>query len=58
MEKDISTIYIRTLTQQHKLMGIESPRHPLFSIMRFEDFPKIVNESNINYKGICFDSLP
>jgi len=47
MEKDISTIYIKTLTQQHKLMGIAPPRHPLFSIMRFEDFPKIVNEERV-----------
>lgn len=47
MNNDISTIHIKTLTQQHKLMGMEKPRYPLFSIMRFEDFPKIVNDERV-----------
>lgn len=47
MNNDIATIHIKTLSQQHKVMGMEKPRHPLFSVMRFEDFPKIVNEERI-----------
>jgi len=47
METDIQTIHIKTLTQLHGLMGVEKPRHPLFSIMRFEDFPKIENKERV-----------
>ncbi|TFB32128.1 AraC family transcriptional regulator [Pedobacter alluvionis] len=31
------------MSQQHDLLGIAKPRHPLFSMIRFEDFPKIKN---------------
>ncbi len=44
---DDSFIHIKTLSQQHQLLGIESPKHPLFSIMRFEDIPKIENEERV-----------
>lgn len=43
MKDDHQTIHIKTISQQHELLGILKPRHPLFSIIRFEDFPKIEN---------------
>ncbi|MDR2916286.1 MAG: helix-turn-helix transcriptional regulator [Tannerella sp.] len=36
--------HIKTLSQQHRTLGIASPKHPLFSIVRFENIPKIENE--------------
>lgn len=47
MNKDIVTIYIETLLQQHQLLGIAKPKHPLFSILSFEDFPKLYNEQRV-----------
>ncbi len=44
---DDNFIHIKTLTQQHRMLGIESPKHPLFSIMRFEDIPKFENEQRV-----------
>lgn len=46
-KQDIVTIHIQTLSQQHQLLGVPKPKHPLFSILRFEDFPKIENEHRI-----------
>ncbi len=34
---NLLTIHIRSLAEQHKLSGLGKPRHPLFSILRFED---------------------
>ncbi len=47
MVNDNDFIHIKTLSQQHKILGIESPKHPLFSIMRFEDIPKMENEQRV-----------
>lgn len=38
---DILTIANKTLAQQHQLMGAAKPKHPMFSVIRFEDVPKI-----------------
>ena len=40
MNKYTSTLHIKTLSQLHQYLGIAKPKHPLFSILRFEDFPK------------------
>jgi AraC family transcriptional activator of pobA len=34
-------IHIETVAQMHQMLNVAKPRHPLFSILRFEDFPKI-----------------
>lgn len=47
MNNDILTIHFETISQQHQLMGIAKPKHPLFSIIRFEDIPKIENEQRV-----------
>ena len=44
---DVPFIHIKTLSQQHRMSGIESPKHPLFSLMRFEDFPNSENEQRV-----------
>lgn len=46
------TIHVKSITQIHQSMGIEKPRHPLFSIIRFEDLKQIT--SDIRYR-LIFD---
>ncbi|TDQ11228.1 helix-turn-helix domain-containing protein [Pedobacter metabolipauper] len=47
MSNDHLTIHFKTISHQHQLLRIAKPKHPLFSIIRFEDFPKIKNEGRI-----------
>lgn len=49
MSDDTLTIHLKTISQQHQLMGIAKPKHPLFSIVRFEDIPPIVNEQRTRF---------
>ncbi|MBS7564781.1 helix-turn-helix transcriptional regulator [Mucilaginibacter sp. Bleaf8] len=35
------SIHIETIAQMHQMLDVAKPRHPLFSILRFEDFPEI-----------------
>jgi AraC family transcriptional regulator, transcriptional activator of pobA len=44
---DILTIANITLAQQHQLMSVAKPKHPMFSIIRFEDLPKIKNDQRV-----------
>lgn len=44
MSSDPLTIHFKTISQLHQVVGIAKPKHPLFSILRFEDFPKIQND--------------
>ncbi|MCL4641985.1 MULTISPECIES: helix-turn-helix domain-containing protein [Olivibacter] len=39
-KQEVATVNIRSLAQQHQLLGLAKPKHPLFSLLRFEDFPK------------------
>jgi AraC family transcriptional activator of pobA len=41
------SMHFKTISQLHQAIGIAKPQHPLFSIIRFEDFPPIVNEQRI-----------
>lgn len=43
-KQGILTTHIQSVTQQHQLLGFAKPRHPLFSLLRFEDFPKVAIE--------------
>jgi AraC-like DNA-binding protein len=43
MAKDILTVSFTNLVDLHKALGIASPRHPLFSIIKFEDLPVLNN---------------
>ena len=47
MQQNIHTIHIPTIARSHELMQYEKPKHPLFSIARFEDLNQIRNESRI-----------
>lgn len=48
MQRDnIQTINIQSITQCHELMRYEKPKHPLFSIVRFEDIQRVRNESRV-----------
>ncbi|MBD2756329.1 helix-turn-helix domain-containing protein [Spirosoma validum] len=48
MQKDtLTTLNIDTIAQSHKALGIGKPKHPLFSILRFEDLPRINNDARV-----------
>ncbi|MFD2037489.1 helix-turn-helix domain-containing protein [Belliella marina] len=40
MNSDTLTIHLKSIADIHKVVGLSKPKHPLFSILRFEDFPK------------------
>jgi AraC family transcriptional activator of pobA len=40
-KQDALTVHVQSIGQQHQMLGMGKPRHPLFSLLRFEDFPKI-----------------
>jgi AraC-like DNA-binding protein len=45
MQKDnTQTNKVESIAQSHMLLGIEKPKHPLFSILRFEDMAQISND--------------
>lgn len=48
-KQDIHTIHIDTIAQQHQISGVGKPRHPLFSILRFEDFTSQTIEHAIKF---------
>lgn len=43
MGKDILTLSFTNLSDLHKALGIAGPKHPLFSIIKFEDLPVLNN---------------
>jgi AraC family transcriptional activator of pobA len=45
MSNDTLNIHFKSITEFHQLLGIYKPRHPLFSVTRFEDYPPIENDS-------------
>ncbi|MDJ1481720.1 helix-turn-helix transcriptional regulator [Cytophagaceae bacterium YF14B1] len=48
MKKEpIETIHIDSITQSHQLMRIDKPKHPLFSIVRFEDIEQQALDSRL-----------
>lgn len=40
----METVWIKNITQCHQLMGVAKPRHPLFSVLRFEDISQYTVE--------------
>lgn len=40
---------VKSIAAQHQLLSLPKPEHPLFSILRFEDFPVILNEGRIRF---------
>lgn len=47
MEQDIQTIRIETIAQSHQALALEKPKHPLFSIIRFEDMHQVMNTARV-----------
>ena len=39
-----TTVHFQSVTQLHQLLQLPKPRHPLVSLLRFEDFPAMVIE--------------
>lgn len=38
---------VKSITEQHQLLALPKPAHPLVSLVRFEDFPLIPNEGTV-----------
>ncbi len=49
MKKVLNIISIKSISQQHQLLSLPKPGHPLISILRFEDFPVIHNEKIVKF---------
>ncbi|GAB4051175.1 helix-turn-helix domain-containing protein [Spirosoma litoris] len=47
-------IHLQSVAQQHQLIGIGKPKHPLFSVLRFDDFPKIESENRVKLLSDCY----
>jgi AraC family transcriptional activator of pobA len=47
MSDQTITLHLETISKLHQAIGIAKPRHPLFSIIRFEDFPEFKNEQRV-----------
>ena len=43
MNPDTLTIHFKAIADFHQVIGLSKPKHPLFSIHRFEDFPEVEN---------------
>lgn len=46
-KENLPTLNIDTIAQSHKALGIAKPKHPLFSILRFDDLPSLSNEARV-----------
>ncbi len=42
-------IRIKSIAEQHQLLSLSKPEHPLISILRFEDFPVVHNEEIVKF---------
>jgi AraC family transcriptional activator of pobA len=47
MSDQTVTMHLESIPQLHKAIGVAKPRHPLFSIIRFEDLPEFKNEQRV-----------
>ena len=47
MQRDTLTLNFKDLNELHKGLGIAGPRHPLISILRFEDLPPLNNPEKV-----------
>ncbi|WP_339880027.1 helix-turn-helix domain-containing protein [uncultured Algoriphagus sp.] len=39
MNPSTATIHLKSIADMHKVVGVSKPKHPLFSILRFDNFP-------------------
>ncbi len=47
MDNDTLTLHLKTIAQLHQSLGMVKPRHPLLSIIRFENVPAIALEQRV-----------
>ncbi len=47
MKNITQTIYLKTVFQLHEMIGVAKPKHPLFSILRFEDLPIVKTDQRL-----------
>lgn len=47
MDNDFLKIHFTSIAQQHELLNTAKPKHPLFSILRFEDLVNIEHEQRV-----------
>ena len=52
--KDIRHIHVGTIAAHNANLGLGKPKHPLFSIQRFEDFPTILMEEPVKLTMDCY----
>jgi AraC-like DNA-binding protein len=48
-KEEIQTIVVETVAQQHQLIGLGKPKHPLVSLFRFDQVPKAVLERKVKF---------
>ena len=51
---DYLSVHIKSVAQQHQLIGIGKPKHPLISVLRFDGFPPIRNENRVKLLSDCY----
>ncbi|MBK6266053.1 AraC family transcriptional regulator [Marivirga sp. S37H4] len=47
LNSDTLTLHFNSISEFHKTVGVLKPKHPLFSILRFEDLPKVENNQRL-----------
>jgi len=47
MKNVTQTIHLKTVSQLHGMIGVAKPKHPLFSIIRFEDLSQITSDQRL-----------
>lgn len=47
VNSDTLTLHFNSISEFHKAVGVIKPKHPLFSILRFEDLPKVENNQRL-----------
>jgi hypothetical protein len=49
MKKHINTKFFKSVPELHRLSGWHKPKHPLFSIVKFEDIPEQVVSERLKW---------
>lgn len=53
-KQEITTVHIHSITQLHQLLGMAKPKHPLFSLVRFEDFSSSEVTQRVRLISDCY----
>jgi AraC family transcriptional activator of pobA len=47
MKNITQTIHLKTISQLHGMIGVAKPKHPLFSLLRFEELPLVTTDQRL-----------